>query len=175
FLWEFRKAGTERMFSQTRGWLDFAKPEHRALFGMEQDFGAHAYVVNLAQAALRGRLKAARDGRYVNGPAPLGYVRARRRAGGSRLVPGAAAAVELVRWIFRRFLEPDGSLHALARELTARRVPTPRGKDEWTPRTLRKILANPVYLGRLEWNRSSRGQFAGIVGFRVELRGRGNK
>lgn len=162
FIWEFRKAGTNRMFTQTRGWLDFRRTEHRVLFNVEQDMGAHAYVVNLSQAVLRGRLKSAREGRYLNGAPAFGYVLSDE----VKLVPGPHA--ETVRRLFAEAAQ-GVSVRALARGLNARSLPSPRGR-EWTPATVRKILRNPAYLGETHWNRTARGRFARVSGLRVQER-----
>jgi site-specific DNA recombinase len=39
------------------------------------------------------------------------------------------------------------TLHGLAAQLTARRVPTPTGKPIWRPTTIRGLLTNPAYKG----------------------------
>lgn len=173
FLWEFRKAGTGRMFTATHGWRDFERATDRMVSAIEQEAGAHAYVKGLAQNVTRGRLKAAREGRYMNGAAPFGYVSVPRPGGGKRLALADDVTVKWARWIFTRFLEPDGSLDGVARELTAAGVPTPRGKAKWTPRTVRLILSRETYLGRLSWGQNVTGKFAGVIGFEVKERDRG--
>jgi recombinase len=39
------------------------------------------------------------------------------------------------------------TLHALAAQLTARRVPTPTGRAVWRSTTIRNLLTNPAYKG----------------------------
>jgi len=93
--------------------------------------------------ARRGRMAAeaiARQGRY-NGPRPTGY-----RFEGSGLVP-VPHEVEIVRRVFAGF-NAGGGYSALARELSADRVPTVRGGN-WRVATLRGMLSNPLYIGRV--------------------------
>src|SRR5262245_45979403 len=72
FIWEFRQAGVERMFTATRR-LDFGRAEDRLLFGVEQDFTNNPYVKNLALDTTRGRIASVGAGRWAGGPIPLGY------------------------------------------------------------------------------------------------------
>ena len=53
---------------------------------------------------------------------------------------------EIVRRIFREFLE-GGMLRGIARGLTVERIRTPRGKEKWSPETIRGILTNEKYQG----------------------------
>lgn len=52
----------------------------------------------------------------------------------------------IVRRIYARFLE-GATPQTIAAELTADQIPTPRGKQIWSPSTVRSILANEKYKG----------------------------
>src|SRR5262245_38257670 len=69
FIWEFRQAGTGRMFTSQR-WIDFSRMEDRVLFNLEQDVASHAKVVSDTSDVVRGMVKAARAGCYNGGPVP---------------------------------------------------------------------------------------------------------
>ncbi len=60
---------------------------------------------------------------------------------------GAKAAV--VAEIFAMYLEEGASLFGVSRHLEARGIPAPRGGRVWSVATLRGILTNPVYAGRI--------------------------
>jgi hypothetical protein len=52
----------------------------------------------------------------------------------------------IVRRIYARFLQ-GATPQTIAKELTADQIPTPRGKQIWSPSTVRSILANEKYKG----------------------------
>ena len=52
----------------------------------------------------------------------------------------------IVRRIYARFLE-GATPQTIAKELTADQIPTPRGKQIWSPSTVRSILTNEKYKG----------------------------
>jgi DNA invertase Pin-like site-specific DNA recombinase len=182
FIWEFRKAGIERIFTAS-GWIDFRKMEDRVLLNVTQDATNHKYVQDLAQATLRGRLDRARNGLRNGGAAPYAYRieyeesvrKGRRRLDPVRLLPGEPAEVDVVRELFDRYAAGEVSLRGLAEDLNNRNVPPPgrfhgRYKDKrpsWCGATVKVILQNPAYLGALVWNRRGTGKFFGVVDLEV--------
>jgi site-specific DNA recombinase len=59
------------------------------------------------------------------------------------------AKVAVVAEIFAAYLEPGASLFGVSRHLRDMGVPAPRGGKAWSTATLRGILTNPVYTGRV--------------------------
>ena len=179
FVWEFRKAGIGRILTAQR-WYDLARKEDRALLNLEQDFTNHQYSIDLAQASTRGRIAAARAGRWAGGPPPLGYriereevvIKGRRKLVPKRLVLGPDWEVEAVRLIFRLYVDTPAGLCGVAEELTRRGVPTQRGNAGavWCEQTVKKVLDNPVYVGHLVWNRRACGKYVGVIDGKAELR-----
>jgi hypothetical protein len=175
FIWEFRKVGVTRMFTAS-GWVDFDRMEDRILFGISQDATHHRYVQELARDATRGRVDAAKEGRWNGGAPPYGYrveyelvtVRGRRKRRPLRLVPGPPGEVETVRWLFTTYAVGDTSLRWLALELNRRGVASPKGAPHWGQGTIKKILNNHAYLGEVVWNRRHEGKFFGVVDCKVE-------
>jgi hypothetical protein len=53
------------------------------------------------------------------------------------------------------YLEEGESLFGVSRKLKARGIPSPRGRKIWTVSTLRGILTNPIYTGRIYAGRMS--------------------
>jgi site-specific DNA recombinase len=170
FIWEFRKAGVNRIFTASHGWRDFRKDTDRILFGIEQETTNHRYTIDLAQAATRGRIDAAKEGRPLS-ECPYGYakeyeevvVKGKRRRRPKRLVPGDPAEVEVVRWLFQTYAYTITSLRQLAGELNRRGVPTPGGAPAWNPQTIRNILYHPAYVGLPTWGRKHFGRFFRVV------------
>ena len=90
-----------------------------------------------------GRLNKARKGGYAGGGVALGY-----RAEDKELAIDPAQA-ETVRVIFELRRKRTG-YRAIARTLNARGIPTARG-GQWHGGTVRYILRNPIYKGRLAY------------------------
>jgi site-specific DNA recombinase len=170
FIWEFRKAGVNRIYTASHGWRDFRKDSDRILFNLEQDTTNHRFVLDLAQATTRGRVDAAREGRPLS-VCPYGYrkeyeevlVRGKRRRRPKRLVPGDPAEVEIVRWLFRTYADTITSLKKLAKELTRRGVRAPGRAPAWSSASLKVILTNPVYVGIPAFGRRQFGKFFRLV------------
>lgn len=108
----------------------------------------------------RGRIASVKEGKYIGSVSPYGYLR-ERLAGdkGYTLVPLPAEA-DIVRLIFQLYVkgeeQEDGSYKRLGvsrivRRLNDMRVP-PRKSSHWSPATIRDILINPVYIGKVRWN-----------------------
>jgi site-specific DNA recombinase len=57
--------------------------------------------------------------------------------------------------IFDWYTEDKQATGWIARQLTIMGVPTIRGKSEWNRGTVRDMLVNPIYIGKLWWNRSN--------------------
>jgi site-specific DNA recombinase len=170
FVWEFRKAGVNRLLTASR-WYNFSRMEDRVLLNIEQDTSNHRYVIDLAQATTRGRIAAASDGRWCGGVIPLGYraereeviVKGARRMRPKRFILGPESEIATVRFIFDRYANTSDGLLKLAQELTRRGILTPRGRTAWTTETVKRIIINPVYVGRLSWNRRTSGKFIGVL------------
>jgi len=71
--------------------------------------------------------------------------RARDPAGVSLEEAKAAMVAE----IFAAYLEPGASLFGVCRHLRQMGVPAPRGGKAWSTATLRAILTNPIYAGKV--------------------------
>jgi site-specific DNA recombinase len=182
FIWEFRKAGVARVLTAQR-WYDFSRMEDRLLHNIEQEAGNHKGMIDTAEAALRGQLANAAAGRPNGGPPPYGYrterclvvVKGKKRWRPVRLVLGPDAEQKAVKFIFRTYADTDAGLRWIAVRLTEMKVPSPTGGSLWCVNTVRKILRSPVYLGRLVWNRTSKGKFFGVVDCKVERRKGGRR
>ena len=108
----------------------------------------------------RGRVASVREGKYVGSTPPYGYSRKKlERDKGYILTPNPEQAA-VVKLIFRLYTSgedaPDGTHNRLGvsrivRRLNDLKIPPQRG-DVWTPPSVRDMLSNPVYIGKLRWN-----------------------
>lgn len=111
----------------------------------------------IADRLRRGRLAALQAGRLLPWTIPpFGYrldPQRPRDPGGVRV---EEAEAEVVRQIFRWYVEEGISLYSVAQRLSDRRIPTATGKTIWTPGTVRAILTNHSYQGTAYGNREQR-------------------
>lgn len=110
-----------------------------------QSLGAMNQYVNRVQGRKISRcmLETIRRGRWPH-QAPLGYRNGRDGGGGKTVEPHPETA-ELVRWCFERVAAGDGVLETL-RGATRQGLRGARG-GILRPQEMRKLLANPFYLG----------------------------
>ena len=118
---------------------------------------AEFYSANLANEIKKGLNQKVKLGRFPHG-APLGYLNLREVVGGrqvARIVPDPERA-PLITGAFDHYATGDWTLQRLAGELAHQGLTNrgQRGKPaapiSW--QGLAKILANPVYIGVVEWN-----------------------
>ncbi|HLW47677.1 MAG TPA: recombinase family protein [bacterium] len=95
----------------------------------------------------RGRLEAARQGRFVGMRIPIGY---RLASPGVLEVDERGACI--VRLIFNLALLSN-STRAIARDLLRRGIASPLGVRTWTHSEVCRVLRNPAYVGRMRFNR----------------------
>lgn len=101
------------------------------------------YSINLATEVRRGMTERVQNGGAVS-VAPLGYVFINKQ-----LVIDPAEA-EIVRTIYNDFMDGK-SIISIAKKLNALGVKTKRG-GMWQNRTVRYILTNPIYIGKIRWS-----------------------
>ncbi|UNI72516.1 MAG: integrase [Chaetfec virus UA24_244] len=100
------------------------------------------YSINLGTEVRRGMAERAGRGLPVSA-APLGYSYQNKELA---IVPEEA---EAVRMIYRDFLSGTPMI-AIAKKLNAMGIRTKRG-GTWENRTVRYILTNPIYIGKIRW------------------------
>jgi len=108
----------------------------------------------------RGRLASVREGKYVGNKAPYGYNRvkiANDKGFTLEIDPEKAGTIELIYDLFiNGELQEDGSRrqcgsYLISRRLNDMKIPSHAGRG-WTQATIRDILINPVYMGKIRWN-----------------------
>lgn len=101
------------------------------------------YSINLAEEVKRGMTEKARRGGVVSVP-PFGYVMGKDRF---EIDPERA---EIVRQIFDKFIREQKTL-PIAKWLNDNGITTRSGKT-FANRSVKYILTNPVYIGKMRWN-----------------------
>lgn len=104
----------------------------------------------------RGRLASVREGKYVGNRPPYGYERVKiPNDKGFTLspIPEQAKIVKYVYDLYAYGLDGEEMGTAkIVRKLNDLQIPTQSG-GKWIPPTIRDMLYNPVYIGKLRWNR----------------------
>lgn len=107
----------------------------------------------------RGRLASVKEGKYVASIAPFGYKRIKLqndKGYSLAVVPENAQIVtQIFSWYVYGIDENGGKrrlgIQKIARMLNELKVP-PIRHDYWQKETIRDILINPVYIGKVRWN-----------------------
>lgn len=170
-----RGAGV-RLVTVTQGEIDWNDFAGRMMYAIQQE-GKNQFLLNLSANALRGRMQSAREGHGVSCP-PLGYDRVFLDTAGKQVhrvgrneqfekpqgwkakldVSANKDEVEIVRYLFQRYATTDANLRSLAHELNRRGFRTRKDKL-WDGPSVKVVLQNPAYLGRLVMGRFPRGRF----------------
>lgn len=107
-----------------------------------------------------GRLASVNEGKYVGNQPPYGYKRVKlldQKGYTLEPVPNESDVVKLIFELYTQGeQQEDGSFRRLGTSLIARRLNQlkikPRKADAWTAPTIKDILNNPVYIGKIRWN-----------------------
>lgn len=98
----------------------------------------------------RGKHQAVVEGNYMGAYRPYGYDILKTKTSRT-LVPNEDEA-PIVKNIFNWTVKDNLTAGEIARRLTALGVPTYTGSAEWDRATIKAILTNPVYKGKVRWN-----------------------
>lgn len=107
-----------------------------------------------------GRLTSVHEGKYVLSIAPYGYERVRlgyTKGFSLKPIPAEADAVRMMFTLFTKGeKQDDGTYKRLGISRIVRRLNElnikPRKSKSWSPATVRDMLRNPIYAGKIRWN-----------------------
>ena len=98
----------------------------------------------------RGREQAVVEGNYMGAYRPYGYDILKTKTSRT-LIPNKDEA-PIVKKIFEWTVKENITPRKIAERLDAMGVPTYSGDPEWSIATIKTILTNPTYVGRVRWN-----------------------
>ena len=107
-----------------------------------------------------GRAAAAKEGKYVASRAPFGYEKIKLtndKGYTLKIVPESATIIKLIFSLYvygeedKNGVRRRSGIQQLARQLNDMHIP-PIRHDYWQKETIRDILINPVYAGKIRWN-----------------------
>ncbi len=108
----------------------------------------------------RGRTASCREGKYVGSHAPYGYEKVKLNSDKGFSLSPVPEQAEIIKKIFEWYTRGIPcydctrkriGVSIIARELNKLSVRSPKG-TVWTSSTIRDILINPVYIGKIRWN-----------------------
>lgn len=98
----------------------------------------------------RGKLQCIVEGQFMGSYRPYGYDILKTRTGRT-LIPNpqeAPIVKNIFEWAVKERLTPG----KIAKRLDGMGVPTYTGSGEWSIATIKTILTNPTYIGKVRWN-----------------------
>ena len=98
----------------------------------------------------RGREQSVVEGNYMGSYRPYGYDILKTKTART-LVPNEEEA-PIVKLIYEWTVKDNLTPYKIASKLTAMGVPTYSGDPEWSKETVKTILTNPTYVGKVRWN-----------------------
>lgn len=100
----------------------------------------------------RGREMSVSEGKFVGNIAPFGYDRVKLKdAKGYTLSINQNEAI-IVKEIFSLYTFKNNTIGSVVKQLNNMNL-KPRISDEWTISSVKDILSNPTYIGKIVWNR----------------------
>ena len=98
----------------------------------------------------RGRVSSVKEGKYVGSVAPFGYDRVKLvKDKGYTLAKNDEAPV--VEKMFQIYAYNEIAINEVVRRLNSAGY-KPRKAKEWTISTVKDILSNPIYIGKIRWD-----------------------
>ncbi|MFR5876362.1 MAG: recombinase family protein [Eubacterium sp.] len=96
----------------------------------------------------RGRIASVKEGNFIGNTAPFGYDKCKIEKHHT-LTPNDDASI--VKLIFDLYVNKDLGCNQIASELDRRGI-KPQHNEYWSPASIREMLRNPVYIGKIRWN-----------------------
>lgn len=100
----------------------------------------------------RGRELSAQEGKFVGNIAPFGYDRVKLKDAKGYCLSINQDEAPIVKEIFRLYAFENTSINSVAKQLNKLNL-KPRIANKWTISSVKDILSNPTYVGKLTWNR----------------------
>lgn len=98
----------------------------------------------------RGRVVSVNEGKYVGSISPFGYDRV-KITGGKGYTLSENSEAETVKMIYYLYAYENISLNEVTRRINEMGL-KPRKKGIWSVSSVKEILSNPVYIGKIKWN-----------------------
>lgn len=100
----------------------------------------------------RGREISVSEGKFVGNIAPFGYDRVKLKDSKGYTLSINADEAPVVKEIFKLYTFKSNTINSIAKQLNEMNL-KPRISNEWTISSVKDILSNPTYIGKIVWNR----------------------
>ena len=100
----------------------------------------------------RGRELSVSEGKFVGNIAPFGYDRVKLKDAKGYTLSINQDEAPIVKEIFRLYAFENTSINSVAKQLNKLNL-KPRIANEWSISSVKDILSNPTYIGKVVWNR----------------------
>lgn len=100
----------------------------------------------------RGRELSVSEGKFVGNIAPFGYDRVKLKDSKGYTLSINQDEASIVKEIFRLYAFENTSINSVAKQLNKLNL-KPRIASEWTISSVKDILSNPTYIGKIVWNK----------------------
>lgn len=119
----------------------------RKFFEMELMRG-NDYLEYVKEIMMRGRLASVQAGNYIGSGSPYGYDKI-KDGKAFTLAPNSEA--DVVRLMFEMWVHDNVGTTTIAHKLNELGI-KPRKSKQWSSASIRDMLSNPVYIGKIRWN-----------------------
>lgn len=100
----------------------------------------------------RGRELSVFEGKFVGNIAPFGYDRVKLENAKGYTLSIKQDEASIVRKIFRLYAFENATINSVTKQLNKLNL-KPRIANEWSISSVKDILSNPTYIGKIVWNR----------------------
>ena len=100
----------------------------------------------------RGRELSVSEGKFVGNIAPFGYDRVKLKDAKGYTLSINQDEAPVVKEIFRLYAFENTTINSVAKQLNKLNL-KPRIANEWSISSVKDILSNPTYIGKIVWNR----------------------
>ncbi len=100
----------------------------------------------------RGRELSVSEGKFVGNIAPFGYDRVKLKNAKGYTLSINQDEAPVVKEIFRLYAFENATINSVAKQLNKLNL-KPRIANEWSISSVKDILSNPTYIGKIVWNR----------------------
>lgn len=125
----------------------------RKFFEMELTRG-NDYLEYTKKILARGRLASVLQGNYINSIKPYGYTKVTYGSGKNKVhtLEIFKEEQDVLLLMAHLYLEKDYGFVRIGQALDSMGIKPPTG-DNWAPSTIKRMLSNPLYNGKIAWNR----------------------
>ena len=138
---------TETIVITPQKTYDLADKFDRKFFEMELMRG-NDYLEYVKEIMLRGRIASVNEGNFIGSVSPYGYDKV-KDGKSYTLIPNEEA--DTVRLIYELWTVNGLGTTTIANRLNALHI-KPRKSELWSSASIRDMLRNPVYIGKIRWN-----------------------